>query len=440
MVYVLSINGKPLMPTHPAKARKLIKAGKAIVKQRKPFVIQLTYQTTNFVQEGILGIDSGYKHIGFSVVTKNKELISGEVELLDGMKSRLKERSQYRRIRRGRKRHRAPRFNNRIKSKKEGWLAPSVQHKLDSHIRFIDMMKRITPISRMIIEVANFDIQKIKNPNIKEKQYQEGEMMGFWNLREYILHRDGHQCQNPNCKNKDANPILVIHHIVYRSNDGSDAPSNLITLCNKCHTPANHKKGNFLYDWQINKPKLHNFKDATFMSIVRWRLVNTEGVEHTYGYITKNNRIKFEIEKTHYNDAFVIAGGSTQKRTEPIYYKQVRRNNRSLERFYDAKFIDIRTGEKASGSDLYSGRTTRNKDKNGENLRIYRGKKLSNGRRAIRKQRYPFQPNDLVIFENQLCKVIGTMNKGKSVKLDNKKNPHPSKLKLYKSGKGMVVF
>lgn len=441
MVCVLSIEGKPLDATNSAKARILIKNGKAKVKQRKPFVIQLTYETTTHTQETTLGIDSGYKHIGFSVVTNKKEVLSGEVKLLDGMKKRLKERSDYRKIRRNRKRHRAPRFDNRRKSKKKGWLAPSVQHKLGTHHQFIEKLKKILPITKTVIEVANFDIQKIKNHDIKGKEYQQGDMMGFWNLREYVLHRDKHSCQNPNCKNKDKSPILEIHHIVFRDNGGSDAPSNLITLCNKCHTPANHKKGKFLYKWQTEKPKLNSFREATFMSMVRWRLVNTEGVEHTYGYITKNKRIENGIEKTHYNDGFVIAGGTTEKRVEPIFFKQTRRNNRSLEKFYDAKYIDIRTGKKVSGSELFCGRTTRNKNKNGENLRIYRGEKISKGRRTIRTQRYWLQPMDLVNFNNNNYFVSGSNNKGKTVVLKGtKKVPNTKKMKVIKFGKGFCAL
>jgi hypothetical protein len=441
-VYVLDKNGKPLMPTERfGKVRRMLKEKQAKVIQRKPFTIQLLFETTFYIQETTLGIDSGYKYIGVSVVSEKEELFSAELELLDGMKKRLKERSDYRKQRRSRKRHRKPRFDNRIASKKKGWLAPSLQHKLDSHIRLIEKLKKILPISKEIIEVANFDIQKIKNPTITGKQYQEGEMMGFWNLREYILHRDKHTCQNPDCKNKAANPVLEIHHIVYRDNEGTDAPNNLITLCNKCHTSANHKKGKFLYEWQTKKPKLNQFRDATFMSTVRWRLVNLEGMNHTYGYITKNSRINLGIEKTHYNDAFVIGGGdgTKQKRIEPIFLKQTRRNNRSLQKFYDAKYIDTRTGKKAAASELHCGRTKRNKNTNGENLKVFRGKKISDGRITIRKQRYPYQPNDLVYFEGQLCKVVGTMNKGKSVKLDIKKNPNPKKLTPYKFGKGIVA-
>lgn len=440
-VYVISMSGKPLMPTHPAKARKLLKKGKAKVIQVKPFTIQLNYETTEFTQDMTLGIDSGYLNVGFSVVSEQKEYISGEAKLLQGMKERLTERSSYRRNRRGRLRYRKMRWDNRKVEK--GWLAPSIQHKLDSHIRFIDKLKKILPIKNTIIEVASFDIQKIKNPDISGVGYQQGEQIGFWNVREYVLHRDNHKCQNPNCKNKSENPILQVHHIIFRENGGTDAPSNLITLCTKCHTPANHKKGKFLYEWQTNKPELNSFKDSTFMSMIRWRLANIEGTKVTYGYITKTKRIELGIEKTHYNDAFVIAGGSKKhRRCEPIEYQQIRRNNRSLEKFYDAKYIDIRTGKKESGSELNCGRRTRNntKEKNEPNLRALRGEKVSKGQRRIRTQRYPYQPNDLVKFKGQICRVVGTINKGKSVKLDNKKNPNPKDLKPYRYSKGLVAL
>lgn len=288
------------MTTHPAKARKLLKANRAKVVTTNPFTIQLNYETTEYTQDNTLGVDSGYLHIGFSCVTEKKEVLSGEVNLLKGVSERLSDRRMYRTQRRSRKRYRKPRFDNRKASKKKGWLAPSVQHKLDSHSRFIEKLKKYLPITKTVIEVANFDIQQIKNPEIKGIEYQQGEQWGFWNVREYVLHRDHHKCQNPTCKNKAKQPILEVHHIVFRDNGGTNAPSNLITLCSKCHTPANHKKGKFLYEWQFSKPKLKRFKDSTFMSMVRWRLASIEGAKITYGYITKTKRIRLGLEKTHY--------------------------------------------------------------------------------------------------------------------------------------------
>ena len=450
MVYVINNDGSPLMPTNNAKARVLLKNKKAKVKTVKPFTIQLLYDTSNYTQPITLGIDSGYLNIGFSAITNEKELIKGEVSLLENMSSRIQDKAMYRKSRRCRLRYRKARWNNR--KIKKGWLAPSIQHKLDTHIRFINKIYNILPISKTIIEVANFDIQKIKNPDISGAEYQQGEQMGFWNLREYILHRDGHKCQNPNCKNKDKNPILEVHHIIYRSNGGTNKPNNLVTLCTKCHTNANHKKGKFLYEWQEKGFKTKGFKDATYMNIIRWQLINKlkekyENIEHTYGYITKNNRIKYNIDKSHCNDAFCIAGGNDKiiRNNEIYYIKQVRRNNRRLERFYDAKYIDIRTGQKVSASELNCGRRTRNKNKNEENLKKYRGEKISKGRNSIRRQRYSYQPHDLVYYKNEIYTVIGAQSYGKSIGIKRqvdgkeiKKYPSPKFLTPYRYGKGLV--
>jgi len=400
------------MPTNPRKARLLLKDGKAKIAKRAPFTIQLNYGSSGYKQSITLGVDAGYQNIGFSAVTDKEELLSGEATLLSGMSERITERAMYRRQRRHRKQHRKPRFDNRRRSK--GWLAPSIQHKFDTHLRLVDLIKSILPITRVVVEVASFDIQKIKNPQIEGNDYQKGEQSGYWNLREYILHRDKHNCQNPDCTSKAKRKALQVHHIGYWKSDRSDRPGNLITLCTKCHTPRNHKEKGFLYGWQ---PKLKSFRAETFMSTVRWRLVNALKCDYTYGYITKGRRIALKLPKTHYHDAFVIAGGTTQTRVNPIFMEQIRRNNRSLQKFYDAKYIDIRIGEKVSGQTLNNGRRTRNKNLSDENLRIYRGQKVHKGRVSIRRQRYQFQPKDIVIYEKRKYQVKGIQNYGTYVKL-----------------------
>ena len=235
-----------------------------------------------------------------------------------------------------------------------------------------------------VVEVAKFDIQKIKNPEIKGKQYQSGEQLGYANLPAYIRHRDGYKCQNPNCKNKRLEKVLQVHHVGFWKADRSDRPGNLITLCTKCHTSANHKQGKFLYGWE---PNVKPFKPETFMSIIYRQLVETLSCEQTFGYITKADREELQLPKTHHNDAFVIAGGRHQSRATPLMLIQIRRQKRCLEQFYDAKYVDIRTGETKSGSILSSGRRTRNKNLCGENLRVYRGEKVSPGQRRIKKKR-----------------------------------------------------
>ena len=325
-VYVLNMRGQPLMPATPAKARKLLKEGKARVVQRTPFTIRLLYATGETKQPITLGVDSGYSKVGLSAVTEERELFRAEVNLRDDIVKLNSERRQYRKFRRYRKTwHRKPRFLNRKKS--QGWLAPSIQHNLNSHIKLITKVKELLPISEINIEVANFDIQKIKNPEINGTGYQKGEQKGFWNTREYVLYRDGHICQH--CKGKSKDPVLEVHHIVSRQT-GGERPGNLITLCKTCHVKASQGK------LELKAKPSKGFKSETFMSTVRWKLVNQlrelgNIVSHTYGYITKQGRIALGLPKSHINDAFIIAGGNEQKRTTVEYLiKQVRKCNRRI--------------------------------------------------------------------------------------------------------------
>ncbi len=325
-VYVLNMQGKPLMPTTPRKARILLKEGKAKVVKRTPFSIQLNYATGEAKQEIVLGIDSGYENIGLSAKTNKKEVYSAEIKLRTDIVKLNSERRQYRRTRRNRKTwYRQPRFLNR--KKPEGWLAPSIQHKLDSHIKLINKVKEILPISYIVVEVAAFDIQKIKNPEISGVDYQNGIQTGFWNEREYALHRDDHTCQH--CKGKSKDPILEVHHIISRQ-IGGDNPDNLLTLCSTCHNRVSKEE----IELDVRLPKA--FKAETFMSTVRWMLLNKlresgNIIVPSYGYITKTNRISLGLSKSHINDAFVIAGGTMQERASTNYsIQRVRKCNRKL--------------------------------------------------------------------------------------------------------------
>ena len=334
LVYILNNYGKPLMPCSASKARKLLKENKAKVIKIEPFTIQLLYGSSGYKQEITLGIDAGSKVIGLSATTKSKELYSAEVQLRNDIVDLLSTRRQNRRMRRNRLRYRKPRFLNRVKSKNKGWLAPSIENKIQTHLTIVGNIHKTLPISKIIVEVASFDIQKIKNPSISGTDYQQGEQMDFWNIREYVLFRDGHQCQA--CKGKSKDRVLEVHHVVYRSEGGTDKPSNLITLCSKCHCAENHRKGKVLHDWMINGKKTGNFKDATFMGIMRWSFYNRLKkmyplVSLTYGYITKNTRIRNELPKEHRVDALCISGNPQVKRLDHFYFaKKVRCHNRQI--------------------------------------------------------------------------------------------------------------
>lgn len=328
MVYVQDIDGNPLMPTtRHGKVRRLLKANKATVVNLCPFTIRLTYATSGYKQEIVLGVDAGTKHVGLSATTKSKELYASEVILRSDVVDLLSTRRELRKIRRYRLRYRKPRFKNRIKYKKEGWIAPSIRQKIDSHIRIIGFVYSILPVSKLIIEVAQFDTQKIKNPEISGKEYQEGDQLGFWNVREYVLARDNHKCQH--CKGKSKDLILNVHHIESRKT-GGDSPSNLITLCETCHKEFH--KGKI----KLKVKRSASLRDAAVMGIMKWELYDElkslyPNIKMTFGYITKHDRIKHGIEKSHVSDAFVISRNFDSYRLG-YYYKRklVRRHNRQI--------------------------------------------------------------------------------------------------------------
>lgn len=346
MVYVLNIKKQPLMPCKKAKARKLLKNNKAKIVKYTPFTIQLLFECENQVQDITLGVDAGSKIIGLSAITEDKELFSSEVELRNDIVDKLSTRRQNRRTRRSRLRYRKSRFNNRVKSENKGWLAPSIEHKIQTHLRVIEDIHKILPVSKIIVEVASFDIQKIKNPNISGKEYQEGEQLGFWNVREYVLFRDNHTCQH--CKGKSKDKVLEVHHIESRKT-GGDSPNNLVTLCSTCHD--NHHKGKI----ELKIKRGQSFKDATFMGIMRWSFYNRlkdlyPNVSMTYGYITKNTRIKNGLEKSHRVDARCISGNPLAKPLNTWYYqKKIRCHNRQI---HKANFL--KGGKKKNNQALYT--------------------------------------------------------------------------------------
>ena len=316
------------MPTERfGKVRRILKNSLAHVVRRIPFTIQLDYDTTDFTQPITLGIDAGSKHIGVSATTTEKELYAADVELRNDIVDKLSTRREQRRTRRNRLRHRKPRFDNRVSSKNKGWLAPSIENKIHTHMSVVKNVCNILPVSNIVVETASFDMQKIKHLDIQGEEYQQGEQFGFWNVREYVLWRDGHVCQH--CHGKSKDPVLNVHHLESRKT-GGDAPSNLITLCETCHKA--YHRGKFELKIKRGKP----LRDAAFMGIMRcvfYKRLKKEypNVSMTFGYITKNTRITNNLPKEHYVDARCISGHQQAKPMGYYFYqKKVRCQNRQI--------------------------------------------------------------------------------------------------------------
>ena len=325
----MNMRGDPLMPCTQKKARILLKEGKAVIYKYDPFTIQLTYATGETKQDCHIGIDTGSKHIGMAITSENKVLFKGEIELRQDVKSNIDTKHIYHRSRRNRKtRYRQPRFLNRKRSDK--WLPPSLQNRVAHTFHWIDTFCSLVSDPILHIEVGKFDTAKMINPEINGVDYQHGQTYGFFEERYFVFARDNYTCQ---CCGKSKDKILQTHHIIYRSNGGTDRVDNLITVCTDCHTSKNHQKGGILYKWQEQHKKVKQYKEPPFMNAIRKRIFARYPNAHTtYGSETTPHRKELGLEKTHYNDAITISGITNIKEDpkEWLLIKQFRKKKRSL--------------------------------------------------------------------------------------------------------------
>ena len=327
MVYVIGQNGQPLMPTNRhGKVKHLLKSGKAKVVKRCPFTIKLLYSSTNYTQNQTLGVDTGSGTIGSAVTKDNGEVVyMSKVIVRNDITDKMIQRVKYRRNRRNRKtRYRKPRFLNRGNSIKTNRFSPTMVSKFHSHIKEIEYIKSILPITTLVLETGQFDTHLMKNPYLVDEKirhwgYQKGINYGFENTKAMVLNRDGYKCQY--CKGKHKDSKLEVHHIIFRSEGGSDEDENLITLCHTCHKA--------LHDGKI-KPnfkgkKKGQLKYATQMNSIRCQLLKhyPDAIE-TFGMVTKANRLSLGIEKDHHLDACVIANGGNPVKlhTDTVYIKK----------------------------------------------------------------------------------------------------------------------
>jgi hypothetical protein len=293
------------MPTTPARARKMLRDGKAKCIRRTPFTIKLLYETTSYTQSITLGVDTGSSHVGSAAVDSAGSVVYlSETEIRNDIADKMKQRAKYRRNRRNRKtRYRQARWLNRKNSIKSDRFSPTMISKINSHLKEISFAKSLLPIAHIILETGTFDPHALKNPDVLKNKwlYQRGANYGFANTKAFVLDRDSYTCQNCNGKTKDSR--LEVHHIVFRSNGGSDASENLMTLCKTCHDKVH--SGAIKLKGGKSKGQL---KHATQMNSIRNQLLRlVPESEETFGYITKEHRQLMSLPKEHFLDAVAIA-------------------------------------------------------------------------------------------------------------------------------------
>ncbi len=306
VVYVLSPDRVPLMPCACVIARLLLKQGKAKVVCRMPFTITLLFQPEDTSAQPLtLGVETGSAVVGSAVADENgKVLYLSEVQVRNDIATMMKERATSRRNRRNRKtRYRAARWLNRKHSIKTDRFSPTMRSKIEAHLREIRFVKSLLPITSIMLETGTFDPHALKNPDVLQKKrlYQKGINYGFANTKAYVLTRDGYACQH--CKGKSKDTRLEVHHLIFRSQNGSDEETNLLTLCKTCHDGLH--AGTITLK-RTGKPR-GNLRHATQMNSIRIQLLKCLEAEETFGFITKEHRLLAGLPKEHAFDATMIA-------------------------------------------------------------------------------------------------------------------------------------
>lgn len=311
-VFVIDTNKMPLTPCKPSTARRLLNAGKAAVFRRYPFTIILKKEVTATPEPLTLKIDPGSKVTGFALLQNDQVLFGAELTHRgQSIKTNLETRRGIRRSRRHRHtRYRQPRFLNRVRPK--GWLAPSLQHRVDTTLTWVNRLRRVAPIGEIVQELVRFDLQQLENPEISGIEYQQGTLLGC-EVREYLLNKWDRKCAYCGAENVP----LQVEHIHPRSKGGTNRISNLALACEPC----NQKKGTQeIAQFLSQKPDLLSrilaqakrpLKDAAAVNSTRWALFNAlkqTGLPVSVGSggLTKFNRTRLNLPKQHWLDAACV--------------------------------------------------------------------------------------------------------------------------------------
>ncbi len=308
-VFVVSQEGKPLMPTTPRRARIFLLAKRARMVFRSPFTIQLRFETTSYTQPVTVGVDTGSKTVGIAATANQETLLQAEVQLRTDISEKLTQRRTYRRARRSRKtRYRAPSFANRRRP--VGWLPPSVSSKVAATLKAIHFAASLLPVRQVNVEVASFDPQKLRDPEITGISYQQGSLFGY-QVRDYVLEKWHRTCVY--CGKKDT--VLQIEHLVPKARGGSDRVDNLTLACQPCNQRKGNQTASEFGFPQIQAQALLPLRDAAHVSALKTSLVaqlqqefGKAQIQVRYGYQTKYQRIQvLDVPKSHANDAVAIA-------------------------------------------------------------------------------------------------------------------------------------
>ena len=398
--FVVDNKGKKLAPTPENNAWYLIRKGRAKLLQKCPMLIQLQREIPDGEidnSEYTIGIDDGSKHVGISVVQKcEKTVFRGTIELRNDVSKKMEVRRGYRRYRRSHKRYRPVRFDNRSASRHKGRIAPSIKQKKDSILRVVSKLTIYLPkITEIVLEDVALDIRALQeDKTLYGTDYQKSNRLDE-NIRKAVIMRDKNSCRN--CGLTDYR--IEVHHIVPKRLKGNNTLDNLISLCSECHEEVTGNELQFVDKFQqLIDGKNIRFDYAQHVmqgkNYLRQKLGEIAEVVLTTGGDTANKRIDLDIEKSHSNDAVVIAGGNETKLYDWVI-KPLRKKSKA-----DGHVIkgfqcrDVVKYTKKSGDKYIGYITSLDRKKNTCNITTFDGEQLK--RYGLRRLQFIFRPRGLM--------------------------------------------
>jgi 5-methylcytosine-specific restriction endonuclease McrA len=402
-VLVVDKNKQPLMPCHPARAKMLLKRGKAAVYRKYPFTIILKEREGGDTQPIEVKIDPGSKTTGIAIVAdfKHGKRVIWAAELThrgQQIRNALLSRRQLRRSRRTRKtRYRQARFLSR--RRKAGWLPPSLQSRVDNISTWLKRLQRFSPITSLVMELVRFDTQKLQNPEISGIEYQQGTLQGY-EVREYLLEKWGRKCAYCGIEHVS----LFVEHIESKDKGGSNRVSNLAIACQPC----NLKKGTmsaaeFGYP-QIAVQAQQPLKDAAAVNATRYALLKQLQLTGLplatgTGAHTKFNRIRQDYPKTHWLDAACVGeSGATvfvHKAMQPLLITAQGRQSRLMCRLDTYGFPRTRAKQKRVQFDFQTGDIVKAVVPKGKAQGTHVGRVAVHSRKSFRLNGYDINPDYL---------------------------------------------
>ena len=320
-VPVLDAEGRPLMPTRPSRARRLMRQGRAAKLWVKGvFTIQMTdvdAEDPGVIVEGVeLNIDPGASATGMAITSERdgERRAHALIELRhrgQRVKNKLERRRSLRRGRRSRLRNRQPRFDNR--TRQEGWLPPSIHSRLANTLTWVNRLRSLYPVRHIRVETAVFDTQLMQNAEISGEAYQHG-TLHEWQLRSYVFHRDGRKCAYCGSSRKER---YELDHIIPKSLGGTDRVSNLLVACRECNAAkGNRLVSEFLTDRPARLAAIRRIQGSSLAGAAHLNIIIPEllrriektglSVSRHDSYTTSFTRRRLGLAKTHAHDALSL--------------------------------------------------------------------------------------------------------------------------------------